>query len=147
MTGEIHPLASHHLPSFITLPGETDTLMVIVAISLIIGVALIGVFYFKLHALPEHMSHGRASKIQFEIVAVLALLALFTHTTLYWVAALLLAMVRIPDFETPIKSMARALTRMAGGKPAAEPAPPVVVAEPAPPVAAAADPETTEVEK
>ena len=118
MTGDMHPLASHHLPSFITPPGETDSLMIFTAVLLVVGIALVGVFYFKLHALPEHMSHGRASKIQFEMVAVLALLALFTHNTMFWVAALLLAMVRIPDFETPLQVMARALSKLAARKPA-----------------------------
>ena len=133
MTGDMHPLASHHLPSFITPPGETDSLMIVTAVFLVVGIALVGVFYFKLHALPEHMSHGRASKIQFEMVAVLALLALFTHNTMFWVAALLLAMVRIPDFETPLQVMARALSKLAARKPAA-PEPPAesVRAEPAP---------------
>ena len=125
MTGEMHPLASHHLPSYITAPGETDSLMIFTAVLLVVGIALVGVFYFKLHALPEHMSHGRASKIQFEMVAVLALLALFTHNTMFWVAALLLAMVRIPDFETPLQVMARALSKLAARKPAA-PEPPAV---------------------
>ena len=123
MTGDMHPLASHHLPSYITAPGETDSLMIFTAVLLVVGIALVGVFYFKLHALPEHMSHGRASKIQFEMVAVLALLALFTHNTMFWVAALLLAMVRIPDFETPLQVMARALSKLAARKPAA-PEPP-----------------------
>ena len=133
MTGDMHPLASHHLPSYITAPGETDSLMIFTAVLLVVGIALVGVFYFKLHALPEHMSHGRASKIQFEMVAVLALLALFTHNTMFWVAALLLAMVRIPDFETPLQVMARALSKLAARKPAA-PEPPAesVRAEPAP---------------
>lgn len=114
MTGEIHPLASHHLPFYLAIPGQTDTLMIATGIFLLAVVVLIGVFYFKLHALPEHLSHGRASKIQFEIVSVLALLALFTHNNLFWVAALLLAMVRIPDFEAPINVIAKALARMAG---------------------------------
>jgi hypothetical protein len=46
--------------------------------------------------------------MQFEIVAVLGLLALFTHIHLFWVAGLLLAMIDIPDFG------ARSLSRIAG---------------------------------
>ncbi len=44
-----------------------------------------------------------------EIVAVLALLALFTHEHLFWIAALVLAFVRFPDLSIPIASMAESL--------------------------------------
>ena len=95
-----HPAAIHHLPPFVTAPGETDTLFVVVAIFVVLAVIGIGVFYFKLHALPEQMAH-RGQKVQFEIVAVLALLALFTHNHAFWIAGLLLALVPLPDFTTP----------------------------------------------
>jgi hypothetical protein len=58
------------------------------------------------------MSHG-ASQLQFQLVAVLSLLALFTHIHAFWIAALLLALVPIPDFWTPLASMADSLARMA----------------------------------
>jgi hypothetical protein len=77
----------------------------------------LGVLYFRLHALPEQMSHGRHNKAQFEIVAVLALLALFTHNNLFWVAALILAMVPIPDFTTPLNAIVTELKRIAKGDP------------------------------
>ena len=32
MTESIHPAASHHLPAFITAPGETDVLMVVMSV-------------------------------------------------------------------------------------------------------------------
>jgi hypothetical protein len=108
----LHPLAPHHLPPFVTAPGHTDVLFVAMAIFVLLAVVCIGVFYFKLHALPEHMAH-RGQKIQFEIVAVLALIALFTHNHAFWIAALLLALVPLPDFTTPLTSMARSLNRMA----------------------------------
>ena len=91
MTAELNPLASQHVPYFVTSPGETDQMMWMVGIFLIGLVMLAGVIYFKLHALPEHLSHGRASKTQIEIVGVLALLALFTHNSMFWVIALILA--------------------------------------------------------
>ena len=84
--------------------------MAIVLVLLIVG---LGVLYFKLHALPEQMSHRSNNKAQFEIVAVLALLALFTHNNAFWVAALLLAMIPLPDFSTPLTTMAAALTDVA----------------------------------
>jgi len=111
-TQGLHNLAPHHLPSFVTEPGQTDWLFVTMAIFVILAVVGIGVFYFKLHALPEHMAH-RGQKIQFEIVAVLALIALFTHNHAFWIAALLLALVPLPDFTTPLASMARSLRRLA----------------------------------
>src|SRR5215813_12039366 len=95
---ELHPSAAHHLPFFITPPGETDGLFVLMAIVLIGAVLGIGVFFFWLHSLPERMVHH---KVQFDIVAVLALLSLFTHQHAFWVAALLIALVNFPSFSLP----------------------------------------------
>ena len=95
---ELHPTASHHLPFFITPPGETDVLFVIMSIVLIGAVLGVGVFFFWLHSLPERMVHN---KIQFDVVAVLALLSLFTHQHAFWVAALLIALIDLPDFSLP----------------------------------------------
>ena len=114
MSETINPLAAHHVPPFITPPGETDTLLVAMAVFLVVLILGLGVLYFRLHALPEQLSHGSNNKAQFEIVAVLALLALFTHNNLFWVAALLLAMVPIPDFVTPLNQMVGQLTKIAG---------------------------------
>ena len=50
MTESIHPAASGHLPSFITAPGETDVLMVVMGIILVLFAFMIGVLYFRLHA-------------------------------------------------------------------------------------------------
>ena len=108
----LHPEAVPHLPGFITLPGQTDWLMVGMAGFLILFIVGIGVFYLRLHALPEHMAH-RGQKVQLELVAVLALIALFTHNHAFWIAGLLLAMVPVPDFSTPLSSMAQSLGRMA----------------------------------
>lgn len=112
MSDALHPLAAHHLPPFITPPGETDVLMVVMIVFLVAIILGVGNLYLRLHSLPERMAH-RAHKIQFEIVAVLALLALFTHNHLYWVAALLLALVQIPDFWTPLATMAEAQEKIA----------------------------------
>ena len=112
-TATINPAATDHLPIFITQPGETDVLFVGIAIFLVLAVVGIGLVYWRLHALPEQMAH-RGEKIQFQFVAVLALLALFTHNHAFWVAGLLLALVRLPDFTTPLTTMARSLSRMAG---------------------------------
>jgi hypothetical protein len=125
----INPAAPHHLPWFITPPGGNDGLFTAMIIFLIVVLVLIGVLYFKLHALPEHLAH-RGNKIQMEIVAVLAVLALFTHEHLFWIIGLLLALIELPDFSTPINIMAQSLQRIAGGgrRAPAQEAPP----EPAP---------------
>ena len=47
-----------------------------------------------------------------EIVAILCLISLFTHNHIYWIAGLLLAFVQIPDFSTPLDSIARSLAKL-----------------------------------
>ncbi len=110
---KIHSVAPEHFPFFVTPPGQTDVLFWSMVLLIVLAVIGIGVFYFKLHSLPEQLAHS-GQKIQFEIVAVLALLALFTHNHLFWVAGLLLALVPLPDFTTPLTSMAKSLGTMAG---------------------------------
>lgn len=114
MATGMNPAAPHHLPPFITAPGESDVFLNGAAIFLVVMVLLVGSFYFRLHALPEHMAHRHANKLQFEVVAVLALIALFTHNNFFWIAALLLALVPIPNFYAPLAAIAGALARMAG---------------------------------
>jgi hypothetical protein len=119
----LHPAAIPHLPVFVTAPGETDVLFVMMAFLVLFGVIGTGIFYFKLHALPEQMAH-RGQKVQFEIVAVLALIALFTHNHAFWIAGLLLALIPLPDFTTPLYSIAGSLERIAASAaPTAAPAP------------------------
>ena len=111
-TSTTNPLAPHHLPGFITAPGETDVLFNVMVVVVVSAIVLIGVFYFKLHALPEHKAHT-GQKFQYDLVAVLALLSLFTHNHIFWIAGLLLAFIPIPDFLTPVNGMARSLSAMA----------------------------------
>lgn len=113
MNGTIHSAAPHHLPVFITAPGDTDVLMVVMAIFLLVAVLAVGLLFLRLHTLPERIAH-RSHKLQFEIVAVLGLLALFTHMHIFWVIGLLLALIDIPDFGTPLRRMAASLGRIAG---------------------------------
>ena len=96
---EPHPAASHHLPSFITAPGETDVLMVVMGLFLALVVVMFGVLFLRLHSLPDQIAH-KSDKLQSEIVCVLCLIALFTHIHIFWIAALLLAMIDLPDFGT-----------------------------------------------
>jgi hypothetical protein len=112
----LHPSAPHHLPSFITAPGDTDVLMIVVGVILIAAVLGVGNLYLHLHTLPERMAH-KSQKLQFEIVAVLGLLALFTHNHLFWVIGLFLAMVDLPDFSTPLRRIAGSVDKLAGVPP------------------------------
>lgn len=127
-----HPAATNHLPVFVTAPGETDVLFALTAFLVMFGVIGIGVFYLKLHALPEQMAH-RGQKLQLQIVAVLALISLFTHNHAFWIAGLLLALIPLPDFTTPLTSIASSLERMAAS------AAPAAATPPPPPAAPASD--------
>jgi hypothetical protein len=138
-----HPAAPHHLPGFITGPGQTDVLMVIVAVFLLASILAVGNLFLRLHTLPERMAH-KSQKLQFEIVAVLGLLALFTHIHLFWVIGLILAMIDLPDFGSPLRRIATSTEKLAGiesdeddGAPptrphAPEPVPPVEESAPSP---------------
>src|SRR6266699_4135691 len=117
---QLHPSAPHDLPGFITAPGDTDILMVVVGIVLIGAVLMVGNLYLRLHSLPEQMAH-KSQKLQFEIVAVLGLLALFTHNHLFWVIGLVLAMIDLPDFGTPLRRIAGSVEKMAGVPPEEDP--------------------------
>src|SRR5215218_4011629 len=94
--------------------------MVVVGIVLIGAVLAVGNLYLHLHTLPERMAH-KSQKFQFEIVAVLGLLSLFTHNHLYWVIGLFLAMIDLPDFSTPLRRIAGSVEKMAGVPPEQDP--------------------------
>jgi hypothetical protein len=97
--------------------------MVGVGIFLIVAILAVGNFYLQLHSLPERMAH-KSQKFQFEIVAILGLLSLFTHNHLYWVIGLFLAMVDLPDFSTPLRRIAGSVEKMAGVPPEPDPTEP-----------------------
>ena len=112
----LHPAASEHLPIFITAPGETDVLMVVTGIILAVSVLGFGILFLRLHSLPERMAH-KSHKLQFEIVAILGLISLFTHMHIFWIAGLLLAAIDLPDFGTPLNRIARSAEKVAGIEP------------------------------
>ena len=118
MADQLHPAAAHNLPAFLTAPGETDVLMVVTALFLVVCVVGFGVLYFRLHSLPEQIAH-KGQKVQFEIVAILGLIALFTHMHIFWIAGLLLAFIDLPDFGGFLGRIAGSVERMAGVKPGA----------------------------
>lgn len=124
MTDQLHPMTPHHLPFYIAKPGETDVLMIVMGVFLILAVLGVGNLYLHLHSLPERMAH-KSQKLQFELVAVLGLISLFTHMHIFWIVGLLLALVDLPDFSTPLTRIAGSVEKIADnesppGEPAAE---------------------------
>ena len=90
--------------------------MVVMSLFLVVAVVMFGIVFLRLHTLPERMAH-KSQKIQFEIVAILGLIALFTHMHIFWVAGLLLAMIDFPDFGTSLGRIATSTEKIAGIKP------------------------------
>src|SRR5712671_2411835 len=119
MADALHPKAVEHLPMFITAPGDTDVLMVVMAWFLALCVVAFGVLFFRLHSLPEHIAH-KSHKVQMEVVSVLCLISLFTHMHIFWVIGLILAFIDIPDFGTPLKRIAGGVEKIAGVEPLEE---------------------------
>lgn len=108
ITAATHAMATGHIPGY--LPGSDGsdplfTAMTVITILLVLG---IGSLYFKLHAIPEHMAHSD-NHAQMQVIGILALLALFTHNNMFWVIALLVAAFRMPDFLSPLQSIAGSL--------------------------------------
>src|SRR5579859_3614381 len=108
-------MTPHHLPFYLAKPGETDVLMIVMGIFLVLAVLGVGNIYLRLHSLPERMAH-KGQKLQFEIVAVLGLISLFTHIHIFWIAALLLALIDLPDFSGWMGRIAAGVVRIAGIK-------------------------------
>ena len=103
------------LPFFITGPGGTDVLFMLVSIALVLVVLGFGVLYFTVQAWPDRLAKG-ANKVQLQIVGILGLLSLLTFNNAFWVAALLLAAIRIPDIVTPLWAISRSLSRQTAAK-------------------------------
>jgi len=107
-------MSTEHIPGYLA-GANSDPLMIAMAIVLVIIVLVAGVLYFKLHAVPEHIAHGK-NHTQMQLIAILTILALFTHNNIFWVAALVLAVVEFPDFLSPLKSIAKSLETIAKAK-------------------------------
>ena len=113
MTASPNPIATTHMPFFITAPGETDVLFNVTLVFVVACVILTGVIFLTIHSLPERMAH-KSQKILFDLIALLCLLALLTHEHLFWFAAIVLAFIPIPDFLTPVNRIASSVAAMAG---------------------------------
>lgn len=110
MASEAHPLAPHHIPGWIPAADGSDFLLSFTVMLVAVAAFGLGVFYFSMHALPERLAH-KVSHTQLQVITILTLLALFTHQHLFWVAALVLAVVKLPDYATPLQRIAAALDR------------------------------------
>lgn len=86
-----------HVPWFVVGPGQTDVLLILM-VFLVLIVFMFSVLMLRLHHLPEHIAQ-KEQKVQYQLVATLGLLAMFTHENLFWIAGLLLAMVDLPDLS------------------------------------------------
>ena len=133
MTEKLHPMAPHDLPGYLA-GSDGDPLFTAVVWLLIITLLVVGNLYFKLHALPERMAH-KHNNTQTQIIMVLAILALFTHNNVFWVAALLMSAVRLPDFTTPLKSIADSLQKLAATRAGGDDTPEQTVIDDTPPAA------------
>ncbi len=123
---DLHPMATGHIPRYIVAADGSDYLFSAMVVFFVVIVVLIGVGYLTLHSVPEKMAHEN-NHPQFQLVGILALLALFTHNGLFWIAAILVAGFQFPDFATPMKNIAdaiRSLGQSPGSRPAAETVPP-----------------------
>ena len=106
-----HELAPHHLPAFIPSADGSDPMFTFVTIFVLALILGVGTLYFALHALPEKMAH-KSNSVQFQLIGVLALLALFTHNNIFWVIALLLAAVKLPDITGPLNRISDSLDKL-----------------------------------
>ena len=108
MSAAANGIELEYLPFFVTAPGGSDLLFMATVVFLIMVALGFGALYFTIQAIPDRLADG-ASKVQLQIVGLLGLLSLFTMNNAFWVAALLLAAIRIPDLVTPLRDIVGAL--------------------------------------
>ena len=113
-SADLHPMATGHIPSYVTQADGSDFLFNFMLVFTIGVILLIGVAYFTLHSIPEKMAHEN-NHPQFQLVGILALLALFTHNGIFWIAAILVAGFQIPDLGSPLRAIADAIRSLAPG--------------------------------
>ncbi|WP_170769817.1 hypothetical protein [Ruegeria lacuscaerulensis] len=114
-------MATGHIPSYVTQADGSDFLLTFMFIFTVGVIILIGVGYFTLHSIPEKIAH-ESNHPQFQLVGILALLALFTHNGLFWIAAILVAGFQFPDIGAPLRAIADAIRSL--GPQAQDPATP-----------------------
>ncbi len=93
------------LPFFIAAPDETDIVFIAVGVILAVTIVVLGTLSLTFRGWPDRLAHG-ANKSQIQLVAILGLLSLITFNNYLWLAALVLAVVRVPDIVTPLRDIA-----------------------------------------
>lgn len=116
-----NPIATTHMPFFVTSPGETDVLFNITLWFVVTCIVLTGVVFLTIHSLPERMAH-KSKKVLLDLIALLCLLALLTHNHFFWFVAIVLAFIDIPDFLTPVNRIANSMESIAGQEAGEKPA-------------------------
>jgi glucan phosphoethanolaminetransferase (alkaline phosphatase superfamily) len=116
-----NPIATTHMPFFVTSPGETDVLFNITLWFVVACIVLTGVVFLTIHSLPERMAH-KSKKVLLDLIALLCLLALLTHNHFFWFVAIVLAFIDIPDFLTPVNRIANSMESIAGQEAGEKPA-------------------------
>ncbi|MEM9844387.1 MAG: hypothetical protein AAF965_06275 [Pseudomonadota bacterium] len=116
MSDQRHPLAPEHLPHYFAAADGSDFLFNLMIGFIVLIILGIGVAYFTLHSVPEHMAK-KGNHTQLQLVTILGLLGLFTHNGLFWIAALILAAFRAPDVVGPLRSIAESLHHIARPQP------------------------------
>src|SRR3984893_3409350 len=121
LTASPNPIATTHMPFFITAPGDTDILFNATLVIVVACIILTGVVFLTIHSLPERMAH-KSKKILLDLIVLLCLLALLTHEHCFRFAAIVLCFIDIPDFLTPVNSIASSVAAMAGQEAGEKPA-------------------------
>nr|WP_170753536.1 hypothetical protein [Ruegeria lacuscaerulensis] len=101
-------MATGHIPHYVVQADGSDYLLTFMFVFTVGVIILIGVGYFTLHSIPEKIAH-ESNHPQFQLVGILALLALFTHNGLFWIAAILVAGFQFPDIGAPLRAIADAI--------------------------------------
>lgn len=91
------------LPFWVTAPGESDTFMLVVGLSLILLLWGFGALYFTIQTLPDRMGAG-FHKVQIQLVSVLGLISLFTLNNAFWIAGILIAAVPLHEIFPSLKA-------------------------------------------
>jgi hypothetical protein len=138
VTASRNPIATEHMPFFITAPGDSDVLFNISVVFTVAMFVLTGVIWLTIQSLPDRIAN-KSQKVQLDVVALLCLLSILFRENIFWVAALILAFLDIPDLLTPVKRIAASVATVArrGKKPPEDPS--TDHSEPLPPEVAIAD--------
>jgi hypothetical protein len=67
MAEQLNPIATPHLPAFITSPGQTDVLMIVLAVFLGLCIFAFGVFYWRL---PSYSTRHRKAKESKDLMGI-----------------------------------------------------------------------------